>query len=123
MSDLNVPPYLTPVYQALESVRVRAVPDDPEERDGMPKTSLSFPGCRAWKVQVTLVMSETEGADGAVEREVRRQPITIWTPERPNISVGDQVRVTGLMAGAVEGSLFLQATGIERVEETNYEVL
>ena len=123
MSDLIVPPYLTPVYQALESVRVRAVPDDPEERDGMPKTSLSFPGCRAWKVQVTLVMSETEGADGAVEREVRRQPITIWTPERPSISVGDQVRVTGLMAGAVEGSLFLQATGIERVEETNYEVL
>lgn len=123
MSDLIVPPYLTPVYQALESVRVRAVPDHPEERDGMPKTSPSFPGCRAWKVQITLVMSETEGADGSVEREVRRQPITIWTPERPNISVGDQVRVTGLMAGAVEGSLFLQATGIERVEETAHELL
>lgn len=123
MLNFSIPPYLLPVYQCLENVRVRAVPDDPEERDGMPKTSPSFPGCRAWKVQVTLVMSETEGADGAVEREVKRQPITIWTPERPNISVGDQVRVTGLMAGAIDSTTFLQATGIERVEEGSGEIL
>lgn len=122
MSDLIVPPYLTPVYQALESVRVRAVPDHPEERDGTPKTSRFFPGCRAWKMQFTLVMSETEGADGVVEREVRRQPITIWAPERPDVSVGDKIRITGLMAGAVEGSLFLQATGVEKLEDT-HEIL
>ena len=108
---------MTPVYQALEGVRVRSVPDDPEERDGMPKTSRYFPGCKAWKIQVALTMSEEEVDGGAVEREIRRQPITVWTPVRPDVSVGDHVRATGLMAGAVDGSLFLQATGVERVEE------
>lgn len=117
-----VPPYLSPVYQVFEGARVRAVSDSPEERDGVPKTNQFFPGCKAWKIQVTLVMSEEEDADGALAREVRRQPITIWTPERPDASVGDRVRVTGLMAGAVEGSVFLQATGVEKVEDT-HEIL
>ncbi len=123
MLDRIVPPYLVPVYQPLEGARVRAVPDGPEERDGTPKTNPSFPGCKAWKMQFTLVMSETEGADGAVEREVKRQPITIWAPERPDVSVGDQVRVTGLMAGAIDGTIFLQGTGVDRVEETAHELL
>ncbi|WP_296091077.1 hypothetical protein [uncultured Corynebacterium sp.] len=117
MLNSSIPPYLTPVHQAFEAVRVRSVPDSPEERDGTPKASRFFPGCKAWKIQVTLVMSEAEDADGAIEREVRRQAITVWSPERPDASVGDKIRITGLMAGAVEGSLFLQATGVERVEE------
>ena len=65
----------------------------------------------------SLPAGEAEDADGAIEREVRRQAITVWSPERPDASVGDKIRITGLMAGAVEGSLFLQATGVERVEE------
>jgi len=123
MLDRIVPPYLVPVHQAFEAVRVRAVPDSPEERDGTPKTSRFFPGCKAWKLQVTLVMSEEEDADGALAREVRRQSITVWAPERPNISVGDRVRATGLMVGAVDGNVFLQATGVERVEEASGEIL
>lgn len=123
MPNSIVPPYLMPVYQALEGVRVRAVAESPEEKDGTPKTNQFFPGCKAWKVQVTLVMSEAEDADGAIEREVRRQAITVWSPERPDASVGDKIRITGLMAGAVEGSLFLQATGVERVEEVAHELL
>lgn len=118
-----VPPYLSPVYQVFEGARVRAVAESPEEKDGVPKTNQFFPGCKAWKIQVSLVMSEAEDADGAIEREVRRQPITVWAPERPDASAGDKIRITGLMVGAVDGTIFLQATGIERVEETNYEVL
>lgn len=123
MLNLSIPPYLLPVYQALESVRVRAVPDGPEERDGVPKQSASFPGCKAWKLQVALVMSKMEDEDGSVEKEIRRQAITIWLPERPNVSVGDQVRITGLMAGAVDGTIFLQATGVETAEEVAHELL
>ena len=123
MLTYSIPPYLTPVYQPLEEVRVRAVPDGPEERDGTPKVSRFFPGCKAWKFQVTLVMSEEEDTDGALAREVRRQSITIWSPERPDASVGDRVRVSGLMAGAVDGTIFLQATGIEKTEETAHELL
>ncbi|MEK0023188.1 hypothetical protein WMP96_11705 [Corynebacterium sp. KPL4035] len=123
MLNYSVPLYLTPVYQALEGARVRAVPDGPEERDGVPKTNTHFPGCNAWKIQVSLVMSEEEDADGALAREVRRQSITVWAPERPSVSVGDKIRITGLMAGAVDGTIFLQATGIERVEETTHELL
>lgn len=123
MLSYSIPPYLVPVYQAFEGARVRSVPDGPEERDGVPKTNQFFPGCKAWKMQVSLVMSEMEDADGAIEREVRRQPISIWSPERPDVSVGDKIRITGLMAGAVEGSLFLQAAGVERVEEGSGEIL
>ncbi|MEK0146576.1 hypothetical protein [Corynebacterium yonathiae] len=68
-------------------------------------------------------MSEEEDTDGALAREVRRQSITIWSPERPDASVGDRVRVTGLMVGAVDGTIFLQATGVERVEEASGELL
>lgn len=123
MPNFIVPPYLMPVYQALEGARVRSVPDGPEERDGVPKQNASFPGCKAWKLQVALVMSKMEDEDGSVEKEIRRQAITIWAPERPNVSVGDQVRITGLMVGAVDGTIFLQATGVERVEETAHELL
>jgi len=117
MLNFSIPPYLLPVYQCLENVRVRTAPAEPETKGEMPKTNSHFPGCKAWKLQVALVMSETEDEDGSVEREIRRQPITIWSPERPNVSAGDRVCISGLMAGAVEGSLFLQATGVERVEE------
>lgn len=123
MLNFSIPPYLLPVYQVLEGARVRAVPDGPEERDGVPKTNTHFPGCNAWKIQVSMVMSEEEDEDGSIEKEVRRQSITVWSPERPSASVGDRVRITGLMAGAVEGSLFLQATGVENVEETSGEIL
>ena len=67
-------------------------------------------------------MSEEEGADEALEREIRRQSITVWAPERPSVSVGDKVRFTGLMAGAVDGAIFLQATGVEKLEDT-HEIL
>lgn len=123
MLSYSIPPYLVPVYQVFEGARVRAVAESPEERDDAPKTNPFFPGCRAWKIQVTLAMSETEDADGAIEREIRRQAITVWAPERPNISVGDTVRITGLMAGAVDGNIFLQAAGVERVEEGSGEIL
>lgn len=117
-----IPPYLVPVYQCPESVRVRSVPDSPEERDGVSKKNRLFPGCKAWKFQVSLVMSEMEDESGAVEREVRRQPITVWAPERPSVSVGDRVRITGLMAGAIDSTIFLQATGVEKLEDA-HEIL
>ena len=117
-----IPSYLTPVYQALDGVRVRAVPDSPEERDGVSKENRLFPGCKACKFQVSLVMSEMEDESGAVEREVRRSRVTVWSPERPDISQNDLVAFQGLMAGAVDGTIFLQATGVERVEEASGEL-
>lgn len=118
----SIPPYLTPVHQAFEAVRVRTAPDSPRERDGSPQTSRFFPGCLAWSVEISLAMSERTGSDGAVEREVKASRVTVWAPERPDISQDDLVAFQGLMAGAVEGSLFLQATGVERVEDT-HEIL
>ena len=122
MLNLSIPSYLVPVYQTLEGVRVRTVPTEPETKGDMPKTNSYFPGCSAWKMQVSLVMSEEEGADEALEREIRRQSITVWAPERPSVSVGDKVRFTGPMAGAVDGAIFLQATGVEKLEDT-HEIL
>jgi len=118
----SIPPYLTPVHQAFEAVRVRTAPDSPRERDGSPQTSKFFPGCLSWSVEISLVMSERTGSDGAVEREVRRSRVTVWSPERPDVSQNDLVTFQGLMAGAVDGSVFLQATGVEKVEEASGEL-
>lgn len=123
MPDFIVPPYLSPVYQALEGVRVRTAPDSPRERDGAPQTSRFFPGCLAWPVEISLAMSTRTGSDGAVEREIKASRVTVWAPERPAISQDDLVVFQGLMAGAVEGSLFLQATGVKNLEESTHEIL
>ena len=117
------PPYLTPVGQLTAGVRVRTVPDAPRERDGAPQSNRFFPGRLAWPVEVTIVMEEHTHADGTVEREVRGTRVTVWAPERPEIEADDTVVFQGIMAGAVEGTVFLQATGVARVEEVNDELL
>lgn len=117
------PPYLIPVGQLAAGVRVRTAPDAPRERDGRPQTSSYFPGCLAWPLEITLVMNEHTDRDGAVEREVRPSRVTVWSPERPKVEVDDIVDFQGVMAGAVDGSVFLQATGVARVEEDTDEIL
>ena len=108
---------MVPVYQLMDGVRALSVPETPEQRDGQEKESPFFPGCRAWKVQVALTMSEEEVDDGVVERQIRRQAVTVWTPARPAIYEGQKIRFIDLMAGAVDGTIFFQAQGVEGVEE------
>lgn len=119
----TVPSYLTPVHQLLSGVRVQATADTPETKEGAPKTNRAFPGCNAWKIEIILTMSESTNSSGTVEREVRRSRVTVWSPGRPEVSPDDVVTFQGLMAGAVDGSIFLQATGVERVEEGSDELL
>lgn len=119
----TTPPYLTPVGQLKEGVRVRTAPDTPRERDGRPQTSAHFPECLAWPIEVSLIMDEHTSSDGIVEREVKSSRVTVWASERPEIEPDDTVTFQGLMAGAVDGTVFLQATGVERVEETAHELL
>jgi hypothetical protein len=117
------PPYLIPVHQLATGVRVRTTPDAPRERDGVPQSNRFFPGCLAWPVEATIVLDEHTYADGSVEKEVRGIRITVWASARPEIESGDVVTFQGLMAGAVEGTVFLQATGVARVEEGTDEIL
>lgn len=119
----TVPSYLMPVHQLLSGVRVQATADTPETKEGAPKTNRSFPGCNAWKIEVSLIMRERTGDDGVVEREIKRSRVTVWAPERPNIAPDDVVTFQGLMAGAVDGNIFLQATGVERAEGGSDEIL
>lgn len=118
-----VPSYLTPVHQLLSGVRVQATADAPETKEGAPKTNRAFPGCNAWKIEIILTMSESTNSSGTVEREVRRSRVTVWAPEQPEVSPDDVVVFRGLMAGAVDGNVFLQAAGVERVEEGSDELL
>ena len=117
------PPYLIPVHQLATGVRVRTAPDAPRERAGAPQSNRFFPGRLAWPVEVTIVMEEHTHADGTVEREVRGTRVTVWASERPEIDPDDTVAFQGLMAGAVEGTVFLQATGVEKLEEDAHELL
>lgn len=117
------PPYLVPVHQLATGVRVRTAPDAPREKNGVPQSNRFLPGCLAWSLEITLVMSEHTDRDGAVEREVKPSRVTVWSPERPAVAPDDVVVFQGLMVGAVDGNVFLQATGVERVEEASGEIL
>lgn len=119
----TVPSYLMPVHQLLSGVRVQATADTPETKEGAPKTNRAFPGCNAWKIEVSLIMRECTGDDGVVEREIKRSRVTVWAPERPEVSPADVVVFRGLMAGAVDGNIFLQATGVEKAEKVDSELI
>ena len=116
LEGFSTPSYLRPVSPLIEGSRVTRVPDEPEAyEDGSPKQNSAFPGCSQWKLQVK-VLSAVDVFDGQEEPEYARISVSVWLSSRPRVRVGQHARFTGLMAGAVDGTVFFQARGVEAVE-------
>lgn len=114
--EFETPSYLKPVSPLVEGARVTRSPNEPETYEsGEQKRNAAFPQCAQWKYQVKVLKS-VEVFDEQVEPEYERLSVSVWSPVKPHVNPGQHVRFTGLMAGAVDGSLFFQARGIEEVE-------
>lgn len=42
--------------------------------------------------------------------------VTVWAESAPSVQVGQYVRLSGVMVGAVEGSTYVQALGVAAVQ-------
>lgn len=129
MSTLLCPSYMTPVSRLAKTpVRMAADIEKKLDEDGTQKTSTHFPGRAAWQARVSCIFgSETiTMPDGSEQKTLKTESysVTIWATVEESAQLrqvaraGRWVRLVELMAGAVQGNLYLQALGIaENVQE------
>lgn len=114
----EVPSYLVPVFQlSNDGVEVVNPPSEPQKnQEGEPKRNQAFPGLQAYRVGVEVVYSERETVrDGetVIKASTKTLNVTVWASSMPQVQVGDWVRFTTLMVGAVDSNVFAQALGVE----------
>ena len=120
MSRMTVPPYLVPAgLLASEPVEVTRAPELVLV-DEKPKANSNFPGCQAYRMAVEVVRGSKKKTlvDGrTVEVALLDEiAVTVWTASAPSAQVGQYVRLSGLMVGAVDGSTYVQALGVSAVK-------
>ena len=120
MSRMAVPPYLVPAsVLASEPVEVTRAPELVLV-DEKPKVNANFPGCQAYRMAVEVVRGSKQKRllDGSTVEVALLDEIavTVWTATAPSVQVGQYVRLAGVMVGAVEGSTYVQATGVAAVQ-------
>lgn len=114
----QIPNYLMPVYQlANDGVEVVNTPSGPQtDEDGKTKQNQAFPGMQAYRVGVEVVYSEREvirDGEPIIKASTKLVNVTVWASSMPQVQVGDLVRFTSLMVGAMESHVFAQALGVE----------
>lgn len=123
MSTVQCPSYMTPVSRLAKApVRMAADIEKKLDDDGSQKTNENFPGRSAWKARVSCIFgAETiTMPDGSQQKTLQTEtyPVTIWATAEEAVQLrqvaraGRWVRLLDLMAGAVQGNLYLQALGI-----------
>lgn len=116
----DVPSYLVPVFQlSNDGVEITSLPSGPQKtKDGQEKRSQAFPGMLAYRIGVEAVNSEREvirDGEPIIKSSVRPMNVTVWASSMPQVQLGDWVRFTTLMVGAVDSNVFAQALGVEVV--------
>ena len=129
MSTVQCPSYMTPVSRLAKApVRMAADIEKKLNDDGSQKTNENFPGRSAWKARVSCIFgAETiTMPDGSQQKTLQTETytVTIWATAEEAVQLsqvaraGRWVRLVDLMAGAVQGNLYLQALGIvEKAQE------
>lgn len=120
MQRMTVPPYLIPAsVLASEPVEVTKAPEMVLV-DEKPKVNSNFPGRTAYRMAVEVVRGTKEktlfdgrSAEVPILDEIS---VTVWTASAPSAQVGQYVRLAGVMVGAVDGSTYVQATGVTAVK-------
>lgn len=85
------------------------------------KTSKGFPGLTPWAVTVewsrgTRTKVKPDGSTMSLP-VFEQTPVTIWTEgDRPAVKLGDYVRLVTPMIGAVNGSVYVQALGLKKLD-------
>ena len=122
-TTVHCPSYMTPVSRLAKTpVRMAADIEKKLDDDGSQKTSENFPGRSAWKARVSCFfgVDTITMPDGSTQKTLQTETysVTIWATAEEAVQLrqvaraGRWVRLVDLMAGAVQGNLYLQALGI-----------
>lgn len=124
MSSVTVPTYMIPAsVLATEPVEVTRAPEMRTVGEGKkekPKVSDYFPGRIAYSLAVEVERGRKrkillDGRSGEVP-VLDEVSVTVWAESAPSVKVGQYVRLSGVMVGAVEGSTYVQALGVDAVK-------
>lgn len=121
MSSFSIPAYLTPISRWTEPVQVVSAPTVKKTDDGEVKTNDNFPGLTPYRVGVEVITGTKTKVmpDGSTLQfpQVETKNITVWSDMGVHASVGDYVQLEEPLIGAVDGSIYVQALGLEPVDE------
>ena len=116
---MNIPNYLTPVGAdglsgALELIKAPVLKTD---ENGAPKTSKSFPGRTPYTVSLELIRGirtkRLPNGESIELPDTQQFNATLWMEGvAPDYQVGDYVSLDTPMVGAFNGSIFVNALGL-----------
>lgn len=121
-TQIRIPSYLIGGDLFTGAVQIVTEPQLVMERGEKtkPKVSVAFPGRHAYACRV-------EAAQGTEKKTLpngkeltypvfAQVKVTFWLDQVPNVQVGEYVRVLVPMVGAVDGSVYVQALGMQKIE-------
>lgn len=121
MSSFSIPAYLTPVSRWTEPVQVVSAPTVKKTDDGEVKTNEHFPGLTPYRAGVEVITGTKTKVmpDGSKLEfpQVETKNITVWSAGVVHATVGEYVRLVQPLLGAFDGSIYVQALGLEPVDE------
>lgn len=120
MMNINVPNYLTPVDALTSGVEVVGEVREKTDQEGHQRVSPAF-GVMGWIVPVEVIRGQrTKSLPGGEEMAVLDTDtlnITVWSAAKPAARVGEYVALKAPMIGAVDGSIYVQALGVEPADD------
>lgn len=121
MNILTIPAYLTPISRWTEPVQVVSAPTVKKNSEGEVKTNENFSGLTPYRVGVEVITGTKTKVmpDGSKLEfpQVETKNITVWSAGVVHATVGDYVRLVQPLLGAFDGSIYVQALGLEPVDE------
>ena len=118
---MNTPNYLLPLTALTSPMEITGPVREKKDQDDQQKRSPAFDDRLGWIVPVELVRGTRQKRlpTGEVMEVLDTQSlnVTVWSNSRPKGQPGDYVSLVSPMIGSVEGTIFVQALGVEAVEE------
>lgn len=118
---MSIPAYLTPLTALTSPVEITGPVREKKDQEDVQKRSQAFDNRLGWIVPVEIVRGTRQKRlpTGEVMDVLDTQAlnVSVWTNARPTAQPGDYVSLVKPMIGSVEGNIFVQALGVEAVEE------
>lgn len=124
---MSIPAYLTPLTALTSPVEITGPVREKKDQEDVQKRSPAFGDKLGWIVPVEIVRGTRQKRlpTGEVMDVLDTQAlnVSVWTNARPTAQPGDYVSLVSPMIGSVEGNIFVQALGVEAVEEDELTAL
>lgn len=119
MKNFSYPNYLMPLDEFL-SIEVIGDVREKKDKDGKRKSEMWTGENRlGWVIPVEVIKGSRKKKlpNGRLLEIMDTEIInvTLWSEERPDLSIGDYAAFSGLMVGAVDGKVYIQALKVEKI--------